>query len=123
MAPLYLSMKYSAMVLWCYAKRMSSILDSASISAHDTAHKYLTGVLNGRTSIPAKDWKAEREKLLSERYGLCDKYFSLKDDVRSIEKLKRGMVGFCSIQAIIFSCVSFIVTLKPTSFPTPFPTS
>ncbi|MCL2250232.1 MAG: hypothetical protein FWC13_13325, partial [Oscillospiraceae bacterium] len=67
------------------------VKNSASITAHDTAHKYLTGVLNGRTSIPAKAWKAEREKLMSERLGLCDKYFSLKDDVRSMEKLHRGV--------------------------------
>jgi ATP-dependent exoDNAse (exonuclease V) alpha subunit len=64
--------------------------NSASISAHDTAHKYLSRVLNGRTSVPAKAWKVEREKLMSERHGLCDKYYSLKDDVKNVEALRRG---------------------------------
>jgi hypothetical protein len=77
------------------------VKNSASITAHDTAHEYLTGVLNGRTSIPAKAWKVEREKLMSERHGLCDKYFSLKDDVRSIEKLKSGAEKImCNIDVV-----------------------
>jgi len=64
--------------------------NAASLKAHDTAHKYITGVLNGRTSIPVTAWKTEREQLLIKRYELCDKYYKLKDDVKSVELLRKG---------------------------------
>jgi len=47
-------------------------------------------VLNGRTSIPVTAWKTEREQLLIKRYELCDKYYKLKDDVKSVELLRKG---------------------------------
>jgi len=63
-------------------------------SAFITAHKYLTGVLNGRTSIPAKVWKVECEKLLSERYWLCEKYYSLKDDAKTWKPYDLGLKSY-----------------------------
>ena len=36
----------------------------------------------------------QQDKLRSERYELCDKYFSLKADVKSVESLRRGAERF-----------------------------
>jgi uncharacterized membrane protein YgaE (UPF0421/DUF939 family) len=63
---------------------------ATSLGQCETAHKYLTDHLNGRTVIPEKAWKAEREKLLSERYAHMEQYYQLKDDVRSVEILRRS---------------------------------
>jgi hypothetical protein len=46
--------------------------------------------LNGRTAIPEKEWRAERENLPNERYVLVDEFYKLKEDVRNIETLRRG---------------------------------
>ncbi|MDR2572423.1 MAG: MobA/MobL family protein [Oscillospiraceae bacterium] len=62
------------------------------LKQHESAHKYLTDHLNGRTTIPEKAWKAEREQLISERYTLTEQYYELKDSVRSIEILKHSAV-------------------------------
>ena len=40
------------------------------ITLHETADSYLKGVLNGKTRIPLKLWKAERAKLTVERSRL-----------------------------------------------------
>jgi len=48
-------------------------------------------VLNDKvTTPPVKDWKAELVRLTSERYILCDEYYRLDDDLKSVEALKRG---------------------------------
>jgi len=61
-----------------------------AIEQYKTAQTYLTAHLNGREQIPEKAWKAEREKLLVERYSLVDKFYTLKEDVRLAEVLRRG---------------------------------
>jgi len=77
------------------SKRESfKVKNGAALNAHETSHKYLVSVLNGRTTVPSATWKSEREKLRSERYELCDKYFSLKADVKSVESLRRGAESF-----------------------------
>lgn len=54
------------------------------------AKQYLTAVLNGRTKIPINEWKEEQKKLKQERIALCDKFYTLKDDVHNMEVLRRG---------------------------------
>lgn len=40
------------------------------LTHYEAAGRYLDGVMNGRTGIPLKAWKAEREKLTAERKEL-----------------------------------------------------
>jgi len=47
-------------------------------------------VLNGRTKIPVADWKAEQTRLTAHRQSLCEKFYTLKDEVRSVEALRNG---------------------------------
>jgi hypothetical protein len=62
---------------------------SKEISTYETAKQYLTNVLNGRKSLPVKEWQAEQKKLASEKFTLCEDYYRLQDEVRSIEVLKK----------------------------------
>jgi hypothetical protein len=63
------------------------------ISKYESASAYLKNHLNGHGKIPEKDWRAEREKLLAERYAQVDKYYKLKDDVLNVETLRRGAMN------------------------------
>jgi len=63
---------------------------AAELQQYETAVKYLKDHLNGRTAIPEKAWKAEREKLLSERYNLAERYYDLKSEVKSLEIIRRN---------------------------------
>lgn len=60
------------------------------IELYENAKEYLTAVMNGKTSIPIKVWKAELEKLTAERFLLCDDYYRLKDEVKNVEVLRYG---------------------------------
>jgi hypothetical protein len=46
--------------------------------------------LNERTTIPEKKWRSELAELTAERYSLCEEYYKLKDDVKSVEVLRRS---------------------------------
>ena len=48
----------------------------------------LGGVLADLYGIEYKSMAADYEQY--KRYGVCDKYFSLKDDVKKVETLRRG---------------------------------
>jgi len=60
------------------------------IEQYRTAYQYLKDHLNGRTAIPEKEWRAEHAALTAERYTLCEEYYKLRDDVKSVETLRRG---------------------------------
>jgi len=48
-------------------------------------------VMNDRTDPPPiKEWRAEQTKLTTAKYALCERYYALQDDVRSIEQLRKG---------------------------------
>jgi len=55
------------------------------------AGKYLKGVMNGKTTLPTKAWRAERDKLTAERNRLNSEYVSLKDEVKEVERIRRGI--------------------------------
>ena len=61
-----------------------------AIKQYESALTYLKDHLNGRTAIPEKTWRTELADLTSERYLLCEEYYKLKDDVKSVEYLRRG---------------------------------
>lgn len=72
----------------------------AAASAHDIysivqtpflSLPYLDGVMNGRTGIPLKAWKAEQEKLTAERKELSHRYLALKDEVKEAEQIRKGV--------------------------------
>jgi hypothetical protein len=54
------------------------------------ATAYFKAFLNGRTEIPFKKWRAELETLTAEKYALCDEYYRLDDELKSVETLRRG---------------------------------
>jgi len=64
---------------------------SKEIEAFKDAREYLNAVMNGRTDPPPiKEWRAEQTKLTTAKYALCERYYALQDDVRSIEQLRKG---------------------------------
>jgi len=38
-----------------------------------------------------KSWKAEKAKLAAERYRLNQEYVSLKDEVKEVEQIRKGV--------------------------------
>ena len=66
------------------------------IEQYESATKYLKDHLNGYGKIPEKAWRAEQDALTAERFGLCDEYYKLKDDVKNVETLRRGAENIMS---------------------------
>ena len=52
--------------------------------------EYLTKIMNGKTPIPVKEWEAEYKKLAAKRFSLCDRYYDLHGEIKSVEKLRRS---------------------------------
>jgi len=69
---------------------------TAEIRQYEESHKYLAVILNGRTTVPEKEWRAERDQLLRSRYDLVEQYYDLKEDVRSVEVIKRSAIKLMS---------------------------
>ena len=59
------------------------------LTHYEAAGRYLDGVMNGRTGIPLKAWKAEQEKLTAERKELSRRYLALKDEVKEAEQIRK----------------------------------
>ena len=55
------------------------------------AHSYLKGVMNGKTTLPTKAWKAEYAKLTAERKALSQRYLALKNEVKEAEQIRRSV--------------------------------
>jgi hypothetical protein len=61
------------------------------IEAYKKARDYLKAVMGDRTDPPPiKDWRKEHERLTAAKYALCERYYALQDDVRSMEQLRKG---------------------------------
>ncbi len=58
---------------------------------YEAAARYLEGVMNGRTTLPTKAWKAERDKLKAERKQLSYRYDKLKNEVKEVEQIHRNV--------------------------------
>ena len=58
---------------------------------YEAAARYLDGVMNGRTTLPTKAWKAERDKLRAERQQLSHRYDKLKNEVKEVEQIRRNV--------------------------------
>ena len=61
------------------------------LTHYEAAGRYLDGVMNGRTGIPLKAWKAEHEKLTAERKELSRRYLALKNEVKEAEQIRKGV--------------------------------
>ena len=68
----------------------------SEIEQYRAAYQYLEDHLNGRTAIPEREWRAEHAALTAERYALCEEYYKLRDDVKSVETLRRGAENIMS---------------------------
>ena len=56
-----------------------------------SAHDYLKGVMNGKTALPVKAWKAEYAKLTAERNMLNQRYLALKEEVKEAEQIRKSV--------------------------------
>jgi hypothetical protein len=63
---------------------------SKEIQAYKTATDYLKKVMNGKTPIPVKAWEAEQKKLTDDRWTLCDEYYKLRGEIKTVESLRRS---------------------------------
>ncbi len=61
----------------------------AELTHYEAARNYLDGVMNGRTDIPRKAWRAESETLTAEKGSLYAEYTRLKEEVRDAEVIRR----------------------------------
>ncbi len=61
------------------------------LAGFEEAREYLKKVMNGRNSIPVQAWKAEAAKLAAERKSLYLEYNSIKEEVREVEAVRRGV--------------------------------
>jgi hypothetical protein len=58
------------------------------------ARDYIIAVMDGsKEPPPVKEWQAEHTKLTAYRQRLAEKYYTLQDEVRSVELLKKGAVN------------------------------
>jgi hypothetical protein len=65
---------------------------SKEIGAYKDASDYFKIVMNGRTDpVPIKTWQAEQKKLITAKFALCERYYGLKDNVRSMELLCKSI--------------------------------
>ena len=55
------------------------------------AGNYLKGVMNGKTTLPTKAWKAKYSKLTAERKTLNQRYLALKDEVKKAEQIRKSV--------------------------------
>lgn len=56
-----------------------------------TAKNYLKGVMNGKTTIPTKEWKTEYAKLTAEKKTLNQRYLALKEEVKEAEQIRKSV--------------------------------
>ena len=61
------------------------------LTHYEAAERYLNAVMNGKTGIPLKAWKAERDKLNVEKKQLTRQYYALKDEVKEVEQIRRNV--------------------------------
>lgn len=62
-----------------------------AIDAYEAAQEHFRAVMNGRTTLPIKDWQREQNELAIKRYNLCDEYYALKEKLPSVEAIRRSI--------------------------------
>ena len=61
------------------------------IRLYENAKAHFDAVMNGRKDLPVAKWQAEHKALTAERFTLAEDYYRLKDEVKSVEVLRRGL--------------------------------
>jgi len=62
------------------------------IDAYKDARDYFKAVMNGsKDPVPINQWKSEEKKLIKSKFALCERYYGLKDNVRSMELLCKSI--------------------------------
>ena len=59
----------------------------AEITLFESASRYLKSIMNGKTTLPVKAWRAEHVKLAAEKEKLNQDYASMKEEVREVEAI------------------------------------
>jgi len=60
----------------------------AALMLYDHAAKYLKPLLNDKNQIPIQTWKKELAALSQKRDGLYEKYDTLKDEAKAVDRLR-----------------------------------
>ena len=68
-------------------------LHRRELTLFDAAERYFNSVMNGRTILPIKAWKKERDTLTAERKELDREYRLLKSETAEVEKIRRNVQG------------------------------
>ena len=63
----------------------------ADLAAFEAASRYLKGIMNGRTELPIPAWRDERYALATELKRLYAEYAAIKEEVREVEQIRRGV--------------------------------
>ncbi|MGL5436119.1 MAG: MobQ family relaxase [Lachnospiraceae bacterium] len=71
-------------------KGKKALTDSEQI-LFTAAKNYLKGVMNGKTTLPTKAWKAEYANLTVEQNRLNQRYVSLKGKVKETEQIRKSV--------------------------------
>ena len=64
---------------------------SVEIEAYKDADDYLRTVLNGRAQIPISTWQSQQKEMTAKRFALAEKFYGIKDEIKSAEVLRRSM--------------------------------
>ncbi|MCL2197550.1 MAG: MobA/MobL family protein [Defluviitaleaceae bacterium] len=62
-----------------------------AITQYEAARDYFAAVMNGRTELPITKWQTEQQQLFRKRYGLCEHFYTLKDEIKSAETIRHSM--------------------------------
>ena len=62
-----------------------------AITQYEAACEYFAAVMNGKTELPITKWQSEQQQLLKKRYGLCEQFYTLKEEIKSAEAIRRSM--------------------------------
>ena len=61
-----------------------------AIQEYEAARTHLNGVMGDNKTLPIKAWEKEQRTLTGKKFDLCERYYSLQDEVRSVELLRKG---------------------------------
>ena len=77
------------------AKKQAAFAEKhhAEIALFESAQRYLKSVMNGKTTLPMKAWKTERDKLAGDKNRLTQEYALLKEETRAVEKIKQSVTN------------------------------
>jgi len=73
---------------------------TAEIEAYKDTEAYLKAVLNGRMQIPINTWQSDQKELTAKRSALAENFYSIKDEIKNAEVLRRGMEELMQVETL-----------------------